>query len=68
MSQADQIGNPATDQNADLSPDLIIAPRWLIPVEPAATVLTDHVIAIKGGKILAIEERERALTNWPGAK
>jgi 5-methylthioadenosine/S-adenosylhomocysteine deaminase len=68
MTEAEQIGNPASGQNADLVPDLIIAPRWLIPVEPANTVLTDHVIAIKGGKILAIEEREHALASWPGAE
>jgi 5-methylthioadenosine/S-adenosylhomocysteine deaminase len=68
MTQADQIGNPAPDQNADLIPELIIAPRWLIPVEPANTVLTGHVAAISGGKILAIEKRERALTTWPDAE
>jgi 5-methylthioadenosine/S-adenosylhomocysteine deaminase len=68
MTQTDQIGNPAGNQNADLSPVLIIAPRWLIPVEPADTVLTGHVAAIADGKILAIEERERALVIWPDAE
>jgi len=65
MTQADQTGNAAGDQTTDLTPDLIVAPRWLIPVEPADTVLTDHVVAIANGKILAIAERDHARANWP---
>lgn len=33
--------------------DLLIFPRWIIPVEPAG-VLTNHALAVKGGRILAI--------------
>ncbi len=61
--------SPAESNNPDSThtpPDLIIAPRWIIPVEPANTVLTEHVIAIARGKILAIETREQARTLWPG--
>jgi len=65
MTQTDQIGNPAGRQNAELPPDLIVAPRWLIPVEPADTVLTDHVAVIANGKILAIADRDHAQATWP---
>ena len=60
--------SPAEPSNPDstkIPPDLIIAPRWIIPVEPANTVLTEHVIAIARGKILAIETREQAGKLWP---
>ncbi len=29
-------------------------PRWLIPVEPAGRVLTDHAVAVRDGKIEAV--------------
>ena len=34
--------------------DTLITTRWIIPVEPANTVLEDHAIAINDGRILAI--------------
>ncbi len=34
--------------------DLLIEARWIIPVEPYATVLEDHAIAIDGGVIVAL--------------
>src|SRR5436190_3732839 len=38
-------------------------PRWLIPVEPAGRVLTDHAVAVRDGKIEAVlpaaEARQR---------
>ena len=34
--------------------DLLVSARWVIPVEPAATVLDDHSVAIAGGKIVAV--------------
>ena len=34
--------------------DLLVSARWVIPVEPEATVLTDHSIAVAGGRIAAI--------------
>jgi 5-methylthioadenosine/S-adenosylhomocysteine deaminase len=58
------LGNPSETAT---QPDYIIAPRWLIPVEPAGTVLTDHVVAVANGRILAIETRATAKSNWPAA-
>lgn len=38
----------------------ILAPRWIIPVEPAQTVLEDHALVIKGHDIDAIVPLEQA--------
>jgi len=34
--------------------DLLIVPRWVIPMEPAGTVLEDHALAVDGGRISAL--------------
>ncbi|MGH8649998.1 MAG: amidohydrolase family protein, partial [Burkholderiales bacterium] len=34
--------------------DLLLSARWLIPVEPAQTVLADHSVAVSAGRILAV--------------
>jgi 5-methylthioadenosine/S-adenosylhomocysteine deaminase len=34
--------------------DLLIAPRWLIPVQPAGVTLEHHGVAVLGGKIVAV--------------
>lgn len=34
--------------------DLLIAPKWLIPVEPAGITLEDHAVAIRSGRIHTI--------------
>ena len=34
--------------------DLLIRPRWIIPVEPADTVLEHHALAVNGGRIVAV--------------
>lgn len=36
------------------TPDLLISPRWLIPVVPHGTVLENHSLLIGGGRILDI--------------
>lgn len=42
--------------------DLLIAPRWIVPVVPAGVVLEDHVIAVHQGRIAAILPRRAADT------
>lgn len=37
--------------------DLVIAARWVVPVEPAGAVLEDHAVAIAGGRIIGILPR-----------
>src|SRR5688572_2994244 len=34
--------------------DLVIEARWILPVEPARVVLTDHALVIDGGRIRAL--------------
>ena len=34
--------------------DLLIEPRWLVPVEPHGVVLEAHAVAVDGGRILAV--------------
>ena len=40
--------------------DLLIEPRWLVPVEPAGVVLEDHAVAIDAGRIVALLPRADA--------
>jgi 5-methylthioadenosine/S-adenosylhomocysteine deaminase len=40
-------------------------PRWIIPVEPAQTILTEHVLMVAQGRILGIEKAGTALEAWP---
>ena len=42
----------SSEQN--FSADLVIEARWVVPVNPAGTVLEDHAIAIAGSDILAV--------------
>ncbi|MDP3859044.1 MAG: TRZ/ATZ family hydrolase [Stagnimonas sp.] len=34
--------------------DLLVLPRWLLPIEPAGLVLEQHALAVHQGKILAL--------------
>lgn len=34
--------------------DLLIEPRWLLPIAPLNTVLAGHAVAVSGGRILAV--------------
>ena len=43
--------------NAGFSADTVIEARWVIPVEPHGTVLTDHDVAIAGDTITAVLPR-----------
>ena len=44
--------------------DLILHARWVIPVEPAHTVLEHHSIAIRDGKIVAIANTDEITANF----
>lgn len=46
----------------------IISARWIIPVVPRETVLTDHALVIENDHIIAILEREAALKKYPNAE
>ena len=51
-----RIRHPQTDlQNPPVERiDLLISARWIIPIEPANTVLEDHSLAIHHGRIVAV--------------
>lgn len=40
--------------------DLLIQPRWVVPIEPHNTVYENHAVAISQGRILAVLPREQA--------
>ncbi|BBP04599.1 N-ethylammeline chlorohydrolase [Sulfuriferula plumbiphila] len=40
--------------------ETLIEARWVIPVEPSGTLLTDHSVAVDGGRIVAILPTEEA--------
>ncbi|MDY0012824.1 MAG: TRZ/ATZ family hydrolase [Rhodocyclaceae bacterium] len=44
--------------------DLLISPRWIIPVEPSGVILEGHSLAVKGELIHGILPREEALARF----
>ena len=51
-------------QNADL----LVLPRWLVPVEPAATVLQDHALVVRDGRIVDVLPADFARQSWRAAE
>ena len=49
------------------SADLVIAARWVIPVEPRDAQLADHSVVIGDGRIAAVLPSEQALLAYPNA-
>ena len=41
------------------SVDLVIEPRWVLPIAPANTVLSDHAVAVAAGRIVAVAPTEQ---------
>ena len=44
--------------------DLLLCGKWVIPVEPGDTVLEDHAIAIKEGKIVELLSIKEAANKY----
>lgn len=44
--------------------DILIEPRWLIPVEPQGVVLDEHAVAVTDGRILDVLPAREALTRY----
>jgi 5-methylthioadenosine/S-adenosylhomocysteine deaminase len=44
--------------------DLLIEAGWVIPVEPHATVLVDHAVAVRDGRIIALGPRAEMLARF----
>lgn len=47
--------------------DLIVCPRWIIPVEPAGIILEDHALVVNNGLIIDLLTREAALQRYSAA-
>jgi 5-methylthioadenosine/S-adenosylhomocysteine deaminase len=41
------------------SVDLVIEPRWVLPIAPINTALTDHAVAVTAGRIVAVAPAEQ---------
>jgi 5-methylthioadenosine/S-adenosylhomocysteine deaminase len=48
-------------------PEYLLVPGWIVTVDSDDRVLTDHALAIGGGRILAIKARAEAEALWPDA-
>lgn len=48
--------------------DTLIKARWIIPIEPAGSVLTDHALAIHDAHIVAICPQQQALEQFQPAQ
>jgi 5-methylthioadenosine/S-adenosylhomocysteine deaminase len=44
--------------------DLLLAPRWLVPIEPEGVVLERHALVVDGGRIAAVLPLAEALTHY----
>ena len=44
--------------------DLLIRPRWMVPVAPAGVTLCDHAVAVDQGKIVAVLPDSEALQRF----
>jgi 5-methylthioadenosine/S-adenosylhomocysteine deaminase len=51
-------------QNADL----LVLPRWLVPVEPAGMVLEDHALVVRDGRIVDLLPADFARQSWHAAE
>jgi 5-methylthioadenosine/S-adenosylhomocysteine deaminase len=54
----------AATQAARRAIDLLIEPRWAIPIEPSGVVLEGHAIAVHNGRIEAVLPSEEALARY----
>src|SRR3974390_1064003 len=48
--------------------DTLIVPRWVVPVCPSGAALTEHAVAIAGGRIAGVLPAADAQARFPGAK
>ena len=53
---------------APLPIDLLIEPRWIIPIEPAGVVLENHALAVDQGRIVALLPSAEALIHYAPRK
>ncbi|MES0873349.1 TRZ/ATZ family hydrolase [Sinimarinibacterium thermocellulolyticum] len=44
--------------------DLLVAPRWLVPIEPAGVVLEDHALVVDRGRIVELLPADQAAARY----
>jgi 5-methylthioadenosine/S-adenosylhomocysteine deaminase len=55
-------------EHAQQPADLLIAARWVVPVEPHGAVLQDHAVVITGGRIIAVLPATEATRRYRAAQ
>lgn len=50
------------------TPDFLLEPRWVVTIDDDDRVLTDHVVAVRDGRVLEILPTARASARWPHAE
>lgn len=60
--------NPGFSREIRMSRITLIEPRWVIPVEPAATVLESHAVALENDRIAAVLPAAEATSRYPDAE
>lgn len=53
--------------DSSVNGDLLIAPRYVVPVEPAGAVLEAHSVVVRAGRIAAVLGNDEAARLHPGA-
>lgn len=48
--------------------DLLISPRWLLPIEPDSSVLENYSVAVRGGRIVAVLPSNEAQSRFAAAE
>ncbi|MCX7946097.1 MAG: TRZ/ATZ family hydrolase [Hydrogenophilus sp.] len=48
-----------------LHPPFVIAPRWIIPIEPRGAILEEHAVAVAEGRIVALLPQQEARRAFP---
>lgn len=53
-------------ENPQVAIDLLIHPKWIIPIEPTGITLSDHALAVDAGCIVDVLPYDKALERyWP---
>ncbi|HET7669001.1 MAG TPA: TRZ/ATZ family hydrolase [Burkholderiales bacterium] len=66
MPRAEPARRGRDTRHAEIEKGFIVLPRWLVPVEPASAVLTQHAVAVRDGKIEAVLPAAQAAGRFPG--
>ena len=66
MPRAESPGGGRSPGLAAIAQGSLLLARWVVPVEPAGTVLEHHAVAVRDGKIEALLPNKDAAARFPG--